>query len=180
MLLEELDSLGVSAWVPDSTPPLNPTPEGDPLWLTQQVGPPGPTVLCLESKNHGGQEQPAFEGASEELLTKMLVAGMKLSLEEVGRARLTDVSQGTAPTIRTSWNAHPPQLLLAFGPEVAQRLLATNSPFEELRGQIFSTEYGVPLLATHHPEQLLNEPGLKADTWADLQVAMKHLGLPSA
>ncbi|MCH2111866.1 MAG: hypothetical protein MK213_03330, partial [Planctomycetes bacterium] len=112
--------------------------------------------------------------------TKMLAAGMKLSLEVVGRARLTDVSQGAAPTIRTSWNTHPPQLLLAFGPEVAQRLLATNSPIEELRGQIYSTEYGVPLLVTYHPQQLLDKPGLKADTWADLQVAMKHLDLPSA
>ena len=34
--------------------------------------------------------------------------------------------------------------------------------------------HGAALIATHHPQQLLNDPARKAEVWADLCLAMSH------
>jgi DNA polymerase len=37
---------------------------------------------------------------------------------------------------------------------------------------------GTKLIATYHPAYLLRDPRQKKETWKDLQLAMKELGLP--
>ena len=64
-----------------------------------------------------------------------------------------------------------PKVLLVFGSIAAQHLLNTQSPLEQLRGNLYS--YGtpaIPLIATYHPAHLLLNPQDKNKTWKDLQM----------
>jgi len=57
---------------------------------------------------------------------------------------------------------HAPELLIVFGRDAAQLL----SP-EFISGEIHSFE-NTRLIVTHHPEEMMNNPALKAQVWADL------------
>jgi DNA polymerase len=60
----------------------------------------------------------------------------------------------------------------------AHFLLQTAAPISQLRGKILERpQDGLPILVTDHPAFLLYEPARKADCWADIQVAMRFLGL---
>jgi DNA polymerase len=68
--------------------------------------------------------------------------------------------------------------LIALGRPAAHHLLATTEPVGRLRGRILQRpQGGPPVLVTYHPAYLLYEPQRKADCWADIQVAMRFLGL---
>lgn len=60
---------------------------------------------------------------------------------------------------------YSPELVLVFGSDAAQLLHADFIP-----GQIHLFE-NTPLIATHHPEEMINNPALKAQVWADLCLA---------
>ena len=68
-----------------------------------------------------------------------------------------------------------PQYICALGSVAAQALLNTDEPIEALRGKPASF-YGIPLMPTFHPEQLLADPSKKREVWSDVQVIMRALG----
>jgi len=53
---------------------------------------------------------------------------------------------------------------------------AGNAPMSELRGRWFDFR-GTKLAVTYHPAFLLRDPRQKKETWKDLQMVMKDLGL---
>ena len=69
-----------------------------------------------------------------------------------------------------------PKVLVALGATAATYLLGTRQPLAGLRGRVHSVR-GTKLIVTYHPAYLLRDPRQKKEAWADLQIAMKELGL---
>ena len=72
-----------------------------------------------------------------------------------------------------------PQVLVALGATAATYLLGARQPLAGLRGRVHAFR-GTSLIVTYHPAFLLRDPRQKKEAWADLQIAMKELGLKKA
>jgi uracil-DNA glycosylase len=72
-----------------------------------------------------------------------------------------------------------PQVLVALGATAATYLLGARQPLAALRGRVHAFR-GMSLIVTYHPAFLLRDPRQKKEAWADLQIAMKELGLRTA
>src|SRR5690349_8535559 len=70
-----------------------------------------------------------------------------------------------------------PKVIVALGAVAAKTLLAINAPMSELRGHWYDFR-GTKLAVTYHPAFLLRDPRQKKETWKDLQMVMKYLGMP--
>src|SRR5215470_6752608 len=69
-----------------------------------------------------------------------------------------------------------PEILVALGSTAATYLLGGKSSLSALRGRIHEVR-GSKLIVTYHPAYLLRDPRQKKEAWADLQIAMRELGL---
>lgn len=69
-----------------------------------------------------------------------------------------------------------PQVIVALGATAATYLLGQRQPLAGLRGRVHAFR-GSSLIVTYHPAYLLRDPRQKKEAWADLQIAMKELGL---
>jgi len=128
-----------------------------------------------------------FVGRSGQLLTNMIKA-MGLSREEVYIANIIkcrppgnrqperDECETCSPFLMRQIAAIHPRAIVALGAVAAKTLLAVNAPMSELRGQWFDFQ-GTKLAVTYHPAFLLRDPRQKKETWKDLQMVMKDLGL---
>ncbi|MCP4093942.1 MAG: uracil-DNA glycosylase [Planctomycetes bacterium] len=131
-----------------------------------------------------------FVGASGQLLEKIIENGMGLSRQEVfianvvkcrppqNRTPQLDEVSSCSPYLEQQIAAVKPELIIALGRPAAHYLLDTTEAVGSLRGKILKRpQGGPPILVTYHPAFLLYEPARKADCWADIQVAMRFLGL---
>jgi uracil-DNA glycosylase family 4 len=128
-----------------------------------------------------------FVGRAGQLLNNMIVA-MGLTRSEVYIANIV--------TCRPPGNRTPepveantcsqflfrqidvvrPEVIVALGATAATYLLGGKSSLASLRGRIHQAR-GSRLIVTYHPAYLLRDPRQKKEAWADLQIAMKELGL---
>lgn len=69
-----------------------------------------------------------------------------------------------------------PKLIVALGATAATYLLGSKASLSVLRGKLHDC-MGTKLIVTYHPAYLLRDPRQKAETWKDLQLAMKFLHL---
>jgi DNA polymerase len=69
-----------------------------------------------------------------------------------------------------------PEILVALGSTAATYLLGGKASLSSLRGRLHQA-HGSKLIVTYHPAYLLRDPRQKKEAWADLQIAMKELGL---
>ncbi len=69
-----------------------------------------------------------------------------------------------------------PKLIVALGSTAATYLLGSKAALSVLRGKMHDC-MGTKLIVTYHPAYLLRDPRQKAETWKDLQLAMKYLNL---
>ena len=65
-------------------------------------------------------------------------------------------------------------VIVAMGEEMARLLFASAQTLENLRGKIHTVN-GLPIMATYHPNELLQHALNKAKTWDDLCLAMDVL-----
>jgi uracil-DNA glycosylase family 4 len=70
-----------------------------------------------------------------------------------------------------------PKIIVALGATAAKYLLGRNDSMGSLRGRIYEFR-STRLAVTYHPAFLLRDPRQKAEAWKDLQMVMKHLGMP--
>jgi uracil-DNA glycosylase family 4 len=70
-----------------------------------------------------------------------------------------------------------PKIIVALGAVAAKTLLGVNDAMVNLRGRIYDFK-NTKLAATYHPAYLLRDPRQKKETWKDLQMVMKYLGMP--
>ena len=128
-----------------------------------------------------------FVGKAGQLLNNM-IAAMGLKREEVYIAnvvkcrppnnRVPEPEEGAkcSPFLFRQIDVVRPEVLVALGATAATWLLGTRQPLAGLRGRVHAMR-GTRLVVTYHPAYLLRDPRQKKEAWADLQIAMKELGL---
>jgi DNA polymerase len=128
-----------------------------------------------------------FVGRSGQLMNNMIKA-MGIAREQVYIANVVkcrppsnrtperDECDTCSPFLMRQIAVVQPKVIVALGAVAAKNLLAVQSSLGDLRGRWF--EYrGCKLAVTYHPAYLLRDPRQKAETWKDLQMVMKELGL---
>ena len=128
-----------------------------------------------------------FVGRAGQLLNNM-IAAMGLKREECYIANVVkcrppgnrtpepDEANTCSPFLFRQIDAVRPQVLVALGATAATYLLGQRQPLAGLRGRVHAFR-GTSLIVTYHPAFLLRDPRQKKEAWADLQIAMKELGL---
>lgn len=129
-----------------------------------------------------------FVGRAGQLLTEIIVKGMKLRREDVYIANVIkcrppqnrnpepDEIAACEPFLIRQLAIIQPKAIVALGTFAAQALLKTRTPITRLRGTWVDYQ-GIPLMPTFHPAYLLRNPGDKRLVWQDIQQVMKVLGL---
>ena len=128
-----------------------------------------------------------FVGRAGQLLNNM-IAAMGLTREQVYIANVVkcrppgnrtpepDEANTCTPFLFRQIDVVRPQVLVALGATAATYLLGHRQPLAGLRGRVHAFR-GMQLIVTYHPAFLLRDPRQKKEAWADLQMAMKELGL---
>jgi len=128
-----------------------------------------------------------FVGRAGQLLNNMISA-MGLKREEVyicnvvkcrppgNRTPEPDEANTCSPFLFRQIDVVRPQVIVALGATAATYLLGQRQPLAGLRGRVHAWR-GSSLIVTYHPAYLLRDPRQKKEAWADLQIAMKELGL---
>jgi DNA polymerase len=128
-----------------------------------------------------------FVGKAGQLLNNM-IAAMGLKRQEVYIAnvvkcrppgnRTPEPEEGNtcSPFLFRQIDVVRPQVLVALGATAATYLLGARQPLAGLRGRVHAFR-GMQLIVTYHPAYLLRDPRQKKEAWADLQIAMRELGL---
>jgi DNA polymerase len=87
-----------------------------------------------------------------------------------------------------------PEIIVALGATAAKFLLGATDSMANLRGHIYDFQpsrhtalpssaperdpnFATKLVVTYHPAYLLRDPRQKKETWLDLQLVMKYLGM---
>ena len=128
-----------------------------------------------------------FVGKAGQLLNNM-IAAMGLKREDVYIANVVkcrppgnrtpepDEGNTCSPFLFRQIDVVRPQVLVALGATAATYLLGQRQPLAGLRGRVHAFR-GCQLIITYHPAYLLRDPRQKKEAWADLQIAMRELGL---
>ena len=128
-----------------------------------------------------------FVGKAGQLLNNM-IAAMGLKREEVYIANVVkcrppgnrtpepDEGNTCSPFLFRQIDVIRPQVIVALGATAATYLLGQRQPLAGLRGRVHAFR-GSQLIITYHPAYLLRDPRQKKEAWADLQLAMRELGL---
>jgi DNA polymerase len=69
-----------------------------------------------------------------------------------------------------------PEFICCLGSVAAHTLLETDTPIGRLRGKLLLYR-GIPVVCTYHPAYLLRNPAAKKDTWEDMKLLMRQLGV---
>jgi len=128
-----------------------------------------------------------FVGRGGQLLNNM-IAAMGLKREQV---YIANVVKCRPPQNRTPepYEAHTcspflfqqidvirPQVIVALGQTAVTYLTGEKRSLSAWRGVVHPLR-GTKLIVTYHPAFLLRDPNQKKHAWADLQIAMRELGL---
>jgi uracil-DNA glycosylase len=140
-----------------------------------------------------------FVGRAGQLLNNMIKA-MGIRREDVYIANVVkcrppgnrtperDECDTCSPFLMRQIAVIKPKVVVALGAVAAKNLLAMNASMAELRGRFYDfmpsgarssdpTWQGAKLAVTYHPAFLLRDPRQKGETWKDLQMVMKYLGM---
>ena len=145
------------------------------------------------------QQGLPFVGRAGQLLNNMISA-MGLKREQVYIANIVkcrppqnrtperDECDTCSPFLMRQIGVIKPKVIVALGATAAKNLLGVQDSMASLRGRFYdfsppgeTNETGEPLVCklavTYHPAFLLRDPRQKKETWKDLQMVMKYLGL---
>lgn len=126
-----------------------------------------------------------FVGRAGQLLTDIIVKGMKLERKDVyicnilkcrppgNRNPQPDEISKCEPFLKKQLQIISPKIICALGTFAAQTLLKTDIPISALRGRFHSYE-GIKLMPTYHPAYLLRNQSAKKPVWEDVQMIMKE------
>jgi len=140
---------------------------GTPSWPPPPFAAQGPEdarIVLVDS------EGTFFHGQPGSLLVKMLSA-MHLTPSEVYICNTADSALLTRHIL-----AHKPGAVVALGEKACRAIKGPADPLAKIRGHFFHC-HGVPVMATHHPVALVENPALKRQAWDDLKQVMACTGL---
>lgn len=153
------------------------------------VGSPNAELMFIGEAPGADEDEQGepFVGRAGQLLNNMIKA-MGLRREDVYIANIIkcrppgnrtperDECETCSPFLMQQIKVISPKAIVALGAVAAKTLLAVNAPMSELRGHWYDFR-GTKLAVTYHPAFLLRDPRQKKETWKDLQMVMKELGL---
>jgi DNA polymerase len=127
-----------------------------------------------------------FVGRSGQLLTDIIVKGMKMRREDcyianVVKCRPPDnrdpapvEAMTCLPFLRRQIAAIRPMVICTLGRIAAQYLLDTTDSLGRLRHRFHDLD-GVPVMPTYHPSAILRDPKYKRPTWEDIKLILGFL-----
>jgi len=127
-----------------------------------------------------------FVGRSGQLLTDIIVKGLKMRREDVyianvvkcrppkNRDPLPEEAQTCLPFLHRQIRAVRPKVICALGKVAANYLLETTEPLSKLRRRFHDLE-GIPVMPTYHPSFLLRQPEMKREAWEDVKLIIARL-----
>lgn len=147
--------------------------------------------LCFLGEAPGADEDrkgEPFVGRAGQLLTDMIEKGMGLARADVyilnvlkcrppgNRTPFPDEVANCRGFFERQLEIIAPEFLCCLGAVAAQNLLETTQPIGRLRGRMHHYR-GIKVIATYHPAYLLRNPAAKKDTWEDLKMLMREMGM---
>jgi DNA polymerase len=167
------------------------------------VGDPQARIMFIgegPGADEDAQGEP-FVGRAGQLLNNMINA-MGIRREDVYIANVVkcrppqnrtperDECDTCGPYLMRQVSVVRPEIIVALGATAAKYLLGVNDSMGNLRGHIYDfhpvaphaaperdPDFTTKLVVTYHPAYLLRDPRQKKETWADLQMVMKYLGM---
>jgi uracil-DNA glycosylase len=132
------------------------------------------------------QQGRPFVGAAGQLLTDIIVKGMRLRREDVyicnivkcrppnNRNPEPDEIEACEQFLVKQLEAIKPKLIIGLGNVAVKTLLKTKEGITSLRGN-WKTYHGIPLMPTFHPAYLLRNPADKKLVWEDIKKVIVEL-----
>jgi len=129
-----------------------------------------------------------FVGRAGQLLTDIIVKGMQIRREDVyicnilrcrppgNRNPLPDEAALCRPFLDRTLEIIKPKYICCLGAVAAKNLLATEQTIGALRGSVRDYN-GIKVVCTYHPAYLLRNPAAKKDTWDDIKILMREMGM---
>jgi uracil-DNA glycosylase len=127
-----------------------------------------------------------FVGRAGQLLTDIIVKGMKMRREDVyilnilrcrppnNRAPLPVEAANCREYLDRQLAVIQPEFICCLGAVAAQNLLGVDTPIGRLRGRMHDY-HGINVLCTYHPAYLLRNPDAKRFVWEDVQLLMAEM-----
>jgi len=151
-------------------------------------GSPRADVLFIGGAPGAEEEKQArpFVDAAGQLLTDIIVKGMKLRREDLyittavkcripeGRGPEPDELEACSRLLARQIDAVKPKLIVALGGAAAHALLGKGQDIASLRGT-WHTYRGIPVMPTLEPAQLLANPDDKKAVWEDIKKVLAEL-----
>ncbi|GHT25336.1 uracil-DNA glycosylase [Planctomycetales bacterium] len=129
-----------------------------------------------------------FVGRAGQLLTDVIEKGMKISRSEVyicnilrcrppgNRNPLPEEAFHCRPFLDKTLEIIKPRFICCLGAVAAKNLFQTEETIGKMRGKLLDYK-GIKVVCTYHPAYLLRNPSAKKDTWEDVKMLMREMGL---
>jgi uracil-DNA glycosylase len=146
--------------------------------------------LCFLGEAPGADEDrlgEPFVGRAGQLLTRIIEA-CRWKREDVyilnmikcrppgNRNPLPDELSNCRGYLERQFDLIQPEFICCLGAVAAQNLLGTTLSIGKLRGKIH-TYRDAKVVCTYHPAFLLRSPGFKKETWEDMKLLMREMGV---
>ena len=154
------------------------------------VGNPDSSLVFLGEAPGADEDKKGepFVGRAGQLLTDIIVKGMQIRREDVyicnilrcrppgNRNPMPDEAAHCRPFLDRTLEIIKPKFICCLGTVAARNLLASEQTIGALRGKVFDYN-GIKVVCTYHPAYLLRNPSAKKDTWNDIQLLMREMGM---
>jgi DNA polymerase len=148
------------------------------------------TRLCFLGEAPGADEDKTgipFVGRGGQLLTKIIEA-CRLKREDVYILNMIKCrppgNRNPLPTelancreyLEAQLELIRPEFICCLGAVASQNLLGTTLSIGKLRGKMHNY-HGAKVVCTYHPAFLLRSPSFKKETWEDMKLLMREMGV---
>jgi DNA polymerase len=129
-----------------------------------------------------------FVGRAGMLLNDIITKGMKIRREDVyicnilrcrppnNRNPLPDEAAHCKPFLDKTLEIINPKFICCLGGVAAKNLLQMDSTIGSMRGRVYRYN-DIKVICTYHPAYLLRNPATKKQTWEDIKLLMREMGL---
>jgi DNA polymerase len=146
--------------------------------------------LCFIGEAPGADEDrlgEPFVGRAGQLLTK-IVEACRMKRDDVyilnmikcrppgNRTPLPDELANCRGYLERQLALVRPEFICCLGAVAGQNLLGTTLSIGKLRGKVHACR-GAKVVCTYHPAYLLRNPAAKKDTWDDMKLLMREMGV---